>query len=422
MNAPGNGPEPELPEGWEWKQLGQIADCRLGKMLDKEKNVGELRPYLRNINVQWGTFHLDDIKEMRITESEIERYEVRSGDLVVCEGGEPGRCAVWRDDRTMFFQKALHRVRPDETVSVDYLHHYLRLAAFSGRLEPLLTGTTIKHLPGINLARVHVAVPPLDTQHRIVERLSHLLLEILEGEKLLARATLLHGTFRSRWLSQTLRLGGRSTPERWSSKKLAEVADLSSGGTPSRARPEYFGAGHPWVKIGDLTEGEVVSTEEAITAAGLRESSAELRPAGTVLLAMYGASIGRTGVLGVEASTNQAICAMRPRPSEITAGYLLLVLQASRTTFVAAGYGGAQPNISQRYLKGFELPVPPLEEQERIVRQVAERAIAIGALEAVLIQSKVQANRLRRSVLNHAVTGAWGREANAASRLTSVSH
>ena len=154
---------------------------------------------------------------------------------------------------------------------------------------------------------------------------------------------LLQGAFRSRVLAEVLHLRDGTFPDTWSSRELPEVADLSSGGTPSRSGPDYFGPGHLWVKIGDLTEGEVAATEESITASGLTNSSAEVLPAGTVLLAMYGASIGRTGVLGLEAATNQAICAMRPRSSEIIPEYLLLVLQASKETFVKGGYGGAQP-------------------------------------------------------------------------------
>jgi len=167
--------------------------------------------------------------------------------------------------------------------------------------------------------------------------------DISEGETLLDRAMLLQGAFRSRVLAEVLHLRDGTFPDTWSSRELPEVADLSSGGTPSRSGPDYFGPGHLWVKIGDLTEGEVAATEESITASGLTNSSAEVLPAGTVLLAMYGASIGRTGVLGLEAATNQAICAMRPRSSEIIPEYLLLVLQASKETFVKGGYGGAQP-------------------------------------------------------------------------------
>jgi type I restriction enzyme S subunit len=164
----------ELLEGWTEQALGSIADCRLGKMLDAEKNQGALRPYLRNTNVQWGKIDLSDVKEMRITDDERERYVVRPGDLLVCEGGEPGRCAVWRDGREMYLQKALHRVRPLNGTSSDYLRWFLQFAATSGALEHLYTGSTIKHLPGRQLAQVAVPTPAFRVQERIAERLDEL--------------------------------------------------------------------------------------------------------------------------------------------------------------------------------------------------------------------------------------------------------
>jgi type I restriction enzyme S subunit len=163
-----------LPEGWALAPLGQIADCRLGKMLDKAKNRGDLRPYLRNVNVQWGRIDLDDIKEIRVTPEEAEQYAVLPGDLLVCEGGEPGRCAVWTDGREMYLQKALHRVRPRGGKSGEYLRWWLQHAASTGRLETLFTGSTIKHLPGRQLARVPVALPPVPEQRRIVARIDEI--------------------------------------------------------------------------------------------------------------------------------------------------------------------------------------------------------------------------------------------------------
>src|SRR5262245_59632400 len=104
-----------LPNGWAWATLGTIAsEMCLGKMLDKEKNRGELQPYLRNVNVRWFTFDLADLKEMRFEDGEAERYQLKSGDLVVCEGGEPGRAAIWKDQAgSIKIQKALHRIRFD---------------------------------------------------------------------------------------------------------------------------------------------------------------------------------------------------------------------------------------------------------------------------------------------------------------------
>lgn len=164
-----------VPQGWVWAPFSQIADHRLGKMLDRSKNEGSPRPYLRNSNVQWLRFDLSDVKRMRLRQDELEKYRVEPGDLLICEGGEPGRCAVWEDQsQEIYFQKALHRARPLPGISVEYLQWVLFEAAESGRLENYFTGSTIKHLPGVSLASFPVPVPPPQEQIRIVQRLATL--------------------------------------------------------------------------------------------------------------------------------------------------------------------------------------------------------------------------------------------------------
>ena len=102
--------------------LGDIADLSLGKMLDAVKNRGQPREYLSNIDVRWGSFDLDHLKQMRFEDCELEKFGLRLGDIVMCEGGEPGRCAIWKNERPgMMIQKALHRIRPHDSVCGEYL-------------------------------------------------------------------------------------------------------------------------------------------------------------------------------------------------------------------------------------------------------------------------------------------------------------
>ena len=163
----------EIPDGWAWARLGTIAETELGKMLDASKNKGAPRQYLRNINVRWGSFDLSDLLEMRIQDSEIERYSICKGDLVVCEGGEPGRCAIWREDEPVFFQKALHRVRPF-VASSEFLYYLFRAIMATAQMEKYYTGTTIKHLTGQALKSLPVPLPPSNEQVRIIEKLHQL--------------------------------------------------------------------------------------------------------------------------------------------------------------------------------------------------------------------------------------------------------
>jgi type I restriction enzyme S subunit len=160
-----------LADSWKTKDLSEIADSRLGKMLDQSKNTGELTPYLRNINVRWFSFDLEDIQEIRLADTEIIDLDVRFGDLLVCEGGEPGRCAVWRgEDSKYTFQKALHRVRTSKHLLADYLSFCLSNSANNGKLEQLFTGTTIKHLTGASLKKFQILLPSREEQEEIVDR------------------------------------------------------------------------------------------------------------------------------------------------------------------------------------------------------------------------------------------------------------
>lgn len=161
----------------EWKpaKLGDIAEMCLGKMLDKEKNKGVLQPYLANLNVRWGGFELSNLSTMRFEESESERYGLRSGDLVICEGGEPGRCAIWRDEvPEMKIQKAIHRLRTNKNYSNEFVYYQFLLAGRNGELAKHFNGSTIKHLTGYSLKQVEFKFPPLAEQNRIAAVLSAL--------------------------------------------------------------------------------------------------------------------------------------------------------------------------------------------------------------------------------------------------------
>lgn len=159
---------------WQESPLGAIADTQLGKMLDAKKNEGEYHPYLGNDNVQWDGIDLSEVKEMRFKESELAKFALRSGDLLVCEGGDPGRCAIWNSDEEMYYQKALHRVRAHEGVLDNrYLYYFLVHIGSTQEICQYYTGgATIKHLPAAALNRVKVRYPDLSTQKRIVGVLS----------------------------------------------------------------------------------------------------------------------------------------------------------------------------------------------------------------------------------------------------------
>ncbi|WP_447928114.1 restriction endonuclease subunit S [Vreelandella sp. EE27] len=158
---------------WPLVVLGEHVDSCLGKMLDKNKNKGVDKPYLGNSNVRWGEFELSDLGRMKFEDGESERYGINDGDLIVCEGGEPGRCAIWKNDLpNMKIQKALHRIRTRESLNNYYLYYWFLYAGKHGLLEPYFTGTTIKHLTGKALNSLKIPLPPRSFQDFIANTLS----------------------------------------------------------------------------------------------------------------------------------------------------------------------------------------------------------------------------------------------------------
>ena len=152
----------------DYVSFGEITEMRLGKMLDKNKNKGIPEVYLRNINVRWFDFDLDDLLEMKFEEDEEDKYSIKKGDLIICEGGEPGRCAIWKSDETIKYQKALHRVRPKEDWRTEYLMYYMKYITNTGVINSFFTGTGIKHLTGESLKKILVPICPKPEQLAIV--------------------------------------------------------------------------------------------------------------------------------------------------------------------------------------------------------------------------------------------------------------
>jgi type I restriction enzyme S subunit len=164
--------ETGLPPTWEVKHLGEVADTQLGKMLNRSHQTGKSTiPYLRNVNVQWGRIDLRDIKEMDIYPEEFSKFTANPGDLLVCEGGESGRAAIWNGEETIGIQNALHRVRPHSNLMTRYLLYYFEWQVKSRLLDHLFSGVTITHFTQEKLRKMPIQFPPIKEQQRIVDRL-----------------------------------------------------------------------------------------------------------------------------------------------------------------------------------------------------------------------------------------------------------
>ena len=197
-------------------------------------------------------------------------------------------------------------------------------------------------------------------------------------------------------------------PESWKWVKVGNVGSWSSGATPSRTNPAYYGGSIPWLKTGDLNDGFIQEVPEYITDLALEKTSLRLNPIGSVLMAMYGATIGKLGILEIPVTTNQACCACIPYAG-MNNKYLFYYLMSMRQSYIGMAEGGAQPNISKEKIVNSLIPLPPAEEQRRIVAKIEEILPYVDRY-AAAYEKLEQFNAkfpedMKKSILQYAIQG-----------------
>lgn len=335
---------------WPKHELEEVADLCLGKMLDKNKNKGELHPYLGNLHVRWGSFDLEDLPQMRFESHEHERYGLKNGDLVVCEGGEPGRCALWNNQvPNMKIQKALHRVRPHECLDSRYLLYWFLEAGQRNHFEQFFTGATIKHLPGEKLAKIEVDVPPLPIQRHIAGILSAYD-ELIENcqRRIRILEKMARGLYREWFVNfrfpnhaKTPMVDSRQgkIPKGWEVVPFTDIADVLSGGTPKTEVAEYWNGEIPFFTPRDAPACFYVQdTEKHVTEKGLSKCASELYPPDTVFITARG-TVGKVALPSVPMAMNQSCYALRGKNDVPQRFLFLLTLQ--QVDYLKTNVGGA---------------------------------------------------------------------------------
>lgn len=193
-------------------------------------------------------------------------------------------------------------------------------------------------------------------------------------------------------------------PDGWAWTKIGDICLTSSGGTPNRKKTSYYKGDIPWVKSGELNYNTIHDTEEHITSEAIENSSAKLVPKDSLLIALYGATVGRLAFLGIEAATNQAVAALRTF-GKFSNRYLYYFLYHNKEEILAKRVGGAQPNISQAILNGIEIPIPPLKEQNRIVEKIEELFSGLDHSVENLKVAQKQLTTLKHTLQKHAFEG-----------------
>ena len=435
----------EIPQGWEWCRLNDLALYRKGpfgssltKSMFVAKSNQSVKVYEQKNAIQ-KDFRLGDYYISKEKFEAMQSFIVKPNDIIVSCAGTIGETYLLPLDAPVgIINQALMRVTLFDLSMAEYWQMYFAYMLLN-EAQMKGAGSAIKNIPPFEyLKAVLVPVPPLSEQNRMVERYNLLLSliakyeseadnlnclnlniynklkktvlqeaiqgklvqqiaeegtaqELLEQIKTEKQKLVKEGKLKKSALNDSVIFRGADNkyyeqigkkcvditeqipfeiPNNWVWTRMGQIGDWGAGSTPQRSNPDYYGGNISWLKTGELNNGIVYETEEKITQRAFQDCSLRMNKIGDVLIAMYGATIGKLAIVGNKLTTNQACCGCTPYI--VYNWYLFYFLMASRDTFIKKGEGGAQPNISRVKLVEHLIPLPPLQEQKRIVEKIKQ--------------------------------------------------
>ncbi|HEB8241835.1 TPA: restriction endonuclease subunit S [Campylobacter coli] len=406
-----------LPQGWEWKSLGEI--CFITDGTHKTPNYIETGiPFLSVKNISKGFFDLSDVKYISLEEHNklIKRAKPEFEDILICRIGTLGKAIKISLEFEFSIFVSLGLLKPKVKIISDYLVYFLNSYFIEGWINDNKVGGGT-HTAKLNLnilEKCPIALPPLKEQERIVGILDENFAKIDENIKILEQDLLNLDELMQSALQKAfnpLKDNAKENyklPQGWEWKSLGEIANTSSGGTPSRNKKEYWENGNiKWLKSGELNDGYIDFIEENITEEAIKNSSAKIFQKGTLLIAMYGATAGKLGILNLDSTTNQAICAFLHKDKNIKflEKFLFYFLFFLRDKIIKDSFGGAQPNINQTYIKNLQIPLPPIKEQEQITSHLDELSSHVKNLKQNYQAQIKDLQELKNSLLDKAFKG-----------------
>ena len=408
----------DIPDNWRWCYVGDLFLHNTGKAQNSSGSTnGTIRKFITTSNLSWGEFDFTKVKEMPFTDAELERCIVKKGDLLVCEGGDCGRSAVWDYDEEVCIQNHVHRLRPYRDVNIYYFYYLFYLYKNTGRLRG--RGVAIQGLSNEAIHKVVLPLAPLEEQHRIVAKIEELLPYVdryAEAYEKLEqfnakfpedmKKSILQYAIQGKLVEQRLEEGtgeelyrqiqaekqrlikeGKikkekplaeiaedetpfDIPETWKWVRLSTIGITQTGNTPSKSHPEYIGIDIPFITPGDILNGQICYSNQALSLLG--KNVARVCCAGSIMQVCIGGSIGKAAITDREVTFNQQINVVSP--IACVSEYLFAVMQSAYfTTSMKERAGGtATPIINRGLWDALLIPLPSLAEQKRIVAKLEE--------------------------------------------------
>ena len=342
-----------------------IVDCPHSTASDEGKGY----PLVRTPNIGKGRLVYNGMH--RVCEDVYNKRNARAvpqeDDLIFAREATAGNVALIQKGEKVCLGQRTVLIRPNqEKVNPAFLTYFLLAPKQQYNLLSTANGATVAHVNLPTIRNLKIDLPELPTQHRISTILSRYDSLIENYQKQLMLLDEVAQRLYKEWFVDLHFPGHENTkivdgvPEGWEKKMIGEVCDTTSGGTPSRSKTEFYTGNIPWVKTKELNDDFIFDTEERITDDAIRKSSAKLIPSGSILMAMYGATIGKLGIATKELSCNQACCVFLLSEDNVLRFYLYSWLLDNRTLLISMGKGAAQPNLSQDMIKKLEIVIPSL--------------------------------------------------------------
>ncbi|EAJ3181123.1 restriction endonuclease subunit S [Campylobacter coli] len=404
-----------LPQGWEVKTLSEIGEIITGSTPSKS-NVefyGKDYPFFKPSDFEQGYFLEnagDNLSKLGFGKA---RQLPPKTILVVCIGSL-GKVALTRVIGSC--NQQINAIIPHKNIISEYIYYYCISSKFQSILFSKAPQTTLAIFNKTEFSKLEIIYPKdIKKQERIVGILDESFAKIDESIKILEQNLLNLDELMQSALQKAfnpLKDNAKENyklPQGWEWKNLGEIANTSSGGTPSRNKKEYWENGNiKWLKSGELNDGYIDFIEENITEEAIENSSAKIFQKGTLLIAMYGATAGRLGILNLDSATNQAVCAFLHKDNKnikFLEKFLFYFLFFIRDKIIKDSFGGAQPNISQTYIKNLQIPLPPLKEQEQIAKHLDELSSHVKNLKQNYQAQIKDLQELKNSLLDKAFKG-----------------
>jgi type I restriction enzyme S subunit len=396
-----------IPVEWEVSTVRKKGEVLTGKALAASA-PGRQRPYLRTKNVFDGRIDVSDVLTMPMTDEQFLQFQIRNGDVLLNEGQSlelVGRCAMYQDEypEPCAIQNALLRFRSGADVCPEFSSYLFRNCQHTGVFARIaLQTTSVAHLGGARFEKLELAWPPLPEQRAIAEALSDVD-GLLGGlDRLIAKKRDLKQAAMQQLLTGQTRLPGFHGE--WEVKRLGELADIRSGGTPSTSDPKFWDGDVPWCTPTDITAQNghkyLIETGRKITTLGLKSSSADMIPADSIVMTSR-ATIGECAVNKVPISTNQGFKNFVPY-STVNVEFLYYLLITQKQGFISLCGGSTFLEIGKGQLTTYEVRIPgKISEQTAIAAVLSDMDAELAALD----ERREKTRQLKQGMMQELLTG-----------------